>query len=99
LKSFHSLNAGAYLTADQNISLLTSLTSYFKKPLKIRKNGFEIRVKNDQRQVKLIFEGNPRQKGIPLENRSKFPSISLPMLLFSTTDQYFHPQVEIVHKA
>ena len=33
------------------------------------------------------------------ENRSKFPSISLPMLLFSTTDQYFYPQVEIVHKA
>jgi len=51
LKSFHSLNAGAYPTADQNISLLTSLTSYFQKPLKIRKNGFEIRVKNDQRQT------------------------------------------------
>jgi len=105
LKSFHSLNAGAYPTADQSISLLTSLTSYFQKPLKIRINGFEIRVKNDQRQVKSIFEGNPRQKvgksvqGIPLENRSKFPSISLPMLLISTTDQYFHPHVEIVHKA
>ena len=62
MKSFHSLNAGAYRTADPNISLLTSLTSYFQKPLKIRKNGFKIRVKNEQRQDKSIFEGNPRQK-------------------------------------
>jgi len=104
LKSFHSLNAGAYPTADQNISLLTSLSSYYQKALKIRKNGFEIRVQNDQRQVKLIFEGNLGQKVgkskfRSLENRSKFPSISLPMLLFSATDQYFYPQVEIVHKA
>ena len=38
-----------------------------------------------------------RPRYIPLENRSKFPSISLPMFLFSTTDQYFYPQVEIVH--
>jgi len=44
LKSLRSLNTGAYPTADQNISLLTSLSSYFRKPLKIRKNGFEIRV-------------------------------------------------------
>jgi len=34
----------AYPTAYQNISLLTSLSFYFQKPLKIRKIGFEIRV-------------------------------------------------------
>ena len=62
LKSLRSLNAGAYPTADQNFSLLTSLTSYYQKPLKIRKNGFEIRVQDDQRQVTSIFKGNPRQK-------------------------------------
>ena len=62
MKSFHSLNAGAYPTADQNISLLTSLTSHFQKTAKDTQNGFEIRIQNDQRQVKSIFEGNPRQK-------------------------------------
>jgi len=84
LKSLRSLNAGAYLTADQNISLLTSLSSYFQKPLKIRKNGFEIRVKNDQRQVIVNIwrksETNSWKiklsvQGIPLENRTNFPYI------------------------
>ena len=78
MKSFHSLNAGAYPTADQNISLLTLLTSYFQKQLKIRKNGFKIRIKNDQRQVKSIFEGNPRQK----VGRSNFRSKVSPSIQF-----------------
>lgn len=70
MKFLLSLNAGAYLTAAQNFSLLTSLSSNFQKPLKIRKHGFEIRVQNDQRQVMSIFEGNPGQK----VGKSNFPS-------------------------